>query len=230
VAFDWEGETRRIPYDRVYAIVLARLGPAHDATGGCAVTTTDGSTITGRVAGLAEGKLAVRLHKQIALSVSWDDVQSMTVKSDRLVFLSDLKPASTQVRPIVTLERPPQFDRGVMGGPLSMAGQTFDKGIGVMSRTEIAFEQPSGFDALSATIGIDDSAAERGNCQFVVLLDGREAFRRAMTGKTPPQEIRVSTAGARRVTLVVEPGDDLDLADHADWCDARFLKSEKTGE
>ncbi|MEX2185342.1 MAG: NPCBM/NEW2 domain-containing protein [Pirellulales bacterium] len=227
VAFDWEGETRQIPYTRVYAIVLAQLGPAHDATGECAVATTDGSTITGRVAGLADGQLAVRLHQDIGLSVPWDAVESITIKSDRLVFLSDLKPAAVQVRPVVTLERPPQVDRGVMGGPLSLAGQTFEKGLGVMSRTELAFDQPTGFDALAATIGIDDSAAERGNCEFVVLVDGREAFRATMTGKTPPREIRVSTAGGRRVSLVVEPGDDLDLADHADWCDARLLKSEK---
>jgi hypothetical protein len=27
------------------------------------------------------------------------------------------------------------------------------------------------------------------------------------------------------VTLLVEPGEGLDLADHADWCDARFIKN-----
>jgi hypothetical protein len=27
------------------------------------------------------------------------------------------------------------------------------------------------------------------------------------------------------VTLVVEPGEGLDLGDHANWCDARFIKN-----
>lgn len=227
VSFDWEGQTREIPFERIYAVALAQLGPPHDATGECNVTTTDGSTITGRVAGLADGKLTLSLSKDARLVVPWDAVRSIAIKSDRLVYLSDLKPASAETRPVVTLLRPWQADRGVMGGPLRLGEQTFDKGLGVMSRTQLTFAQPPGFDALAATIGIDASAQGRGNCDFVVLVDGREAFRETMTGKTLAKEIRVSTAGASRVALVVEPGEDLDLADHADWCDVRFLKTAK---
>lgn len=227
VTFDWEGQSREIPYSRVYGVVLAQLGPAHDATGECTIATTDGSTITGRVAGLEGGKLAVALAKNVSLSIPWDAVQSVSIKSDRLVYLSDLKPVDAQTRPVVTLPRPWQADRGVMGGPLTLGEQKFDKGLGVMSRTQLVFMQPTGFDALAATIGLDASAQGRGNCEFRVLVDGREVFRETMTGKTPPKEIRVPTAGAQRVSLIVEPGEDLDLADHADWCDARFLKAGK---
>jgi hypothetical protein len=227
VTFDWEGQSREIAYERIYAVVLAQLGPAHDATGECAIATTDGSTITGRVAGLVDGKLAVTVAQGAKLSVPWDAVRSISIKSDRLVYLSDLKPLDAQTRPVVTLPRPWQADKGVMGSALRLGEQTFEKGLGVMSRTELVFAQPGGFDALAATIGIDASAEGRGNCEFVVLVDGREAFRATMTGKTPPKEIRISTQGANRVSLIVEPGEDLDLADHADWCDARFLKSEK---
>ncbi|MEX0585305.1 MAG: NPCBM/NEW2 domain-containing protein, partial [Pirellulales bacterium] len=60
----------------------------------------------------------------------------------------------------------------------------------------------------------------------VVLADGKEVLRQRMRGGEAPKEIRVSTAGADQVTLVVEPGEDLDLADHADWCDVRFVQSE----
>lgn len=227
VTFDWEGQSREILYSRVYGVVLAQLGPAHDATGECTIATTDGSTITGRVAGLADGKLAVTIDKNVNLSIPWDAVRSVSIKSDRLVYLSDLKPVDAETRPVVTLPRPWQADRGVMGGPLTLGDQKFEKGLGVMSRTQLVFMQPTGFDALAATIGLDGSAQGRGNCEFRVLVDGREVFRETITGKTPPKEIRVSTAGAQRVSLIVEPGEDLDLADHADWCDARFLKAGK---
>lgn len=227
VTFDWEGQAREIPFERIYGVVLAQLGPPHDATGECTVATTDGSTIAGRFAGLADSKLAVSLAKEARLVVPWESVRSISIKSDRLVHLSDLKPLSAETRPVVTLPRPWQADRGVMGGPLRLGAETFDKGLGVMARTQLTFAQPPGFDALAATIGIDASAQGRGSCEFVVLVDGREVFREAVTGKTPPKEIRVPTAGGSRVALVVEPGEDLDLADHADWCDARFLKSQK---
>jgi hypothetical protein len=232
IEFDWEGQARTIPYSRVYGIVLAQLGAAHDATGETTIATLDGSTTTGRVTRLADGKLTVLLHKSagskpIETVIPWDAVQSISVKSNRLVFLSDEKPVDAQVKPIVAIARPWQADKGVLGGPLTLAGRAYEKGLGVASRTELTFQQPTGFDGFAATIGLDASAAGRGNCVFVVRADGKEVYRKAMDGKTPPQEIRVNTAGAQRVALVVEPGEDLDLSDHADWCDARFLKSTK---
>ena len=73
-------------------------------------------------------------------------------------------------------------------------------------------------------IGIDDETNGRGDCIFLVLGDGKELFRARVTGTDEPRRIGVDIRGVRQVTLVVEPGEDLDLADHADWCDARMLK------
>ena len=39
--------------------------------------------------------------------------------------------------------------------------------------------------------------------------------------------IKVDITGYNSVTLEVDPGNDLDIADHADWADACFLQSLK---
>jgi hypothetical protein len=59
---------------------------------------------------------------------------------------------------------------------------------------------------------------------FVVEVGGKEVFRQRMTGKDAPKAVNVPIAGEEKITLIVEPGEDLDLADHANWCDARFVR------
>jgi hypothetical protein len=141
------------------------------------------------------------------------------------VFLSDLRPVEARLRPIVTLARPWRADRSIEGGPLTVGGRTFEKGLGVASRSELVFDTHERFDVLAATVGIDASAAGRGDCEFVVLADGKEVLRQRMRGSDPPRDIRAKVAGAQRIALVVEPGEELDLSDHADWCDARLLRT-----
>ena len=46
-----------------------------------------------------------------------------------------------------------------------------------------------------------------------------------MKGTDSPRTLRVVISIAVKVTLLVEPGHDLDLADHADWCEVRFIKT-----
>jgi len=228
--FEWENQPRAIAHDRVYGIVFAQIGEAHHPTGQCVVALRDGSSVSGKVAGLANGKLSLQLSAKLSITLPWDDVTGVSVRSDRLVFLSDNKPLEARQRPVVTLSRPWQADKNVLGGPLRIAGRSFDKGIGVHSRCELVFAQPGSFDVLAATIGLDDSAGGRGDCEFVVLGDGKELFRGRKKGGEQPQEIRVSTAGIKLITLLVEPGADLDLADHADWGDVRLLRSASAGK
>jgi hypothetical protein len=39
--------------------------------------------------------------------------------------------------------------------------------------------------------------------------------------------MRIDIRERKQVTLIVEPGEDLDLADHANWCDARVIRPKK---
>ena len=80
------------------------------------------------------------------------------------------------------------------------------------------------FDLFVAMIGIDGETGGKGDCIFRVLGDGQELFRQRLKGSDRPAEVRVRIAGMRTVSLVVEQGEDWDLADHADWGDARFVR------
>jgi hypothetical protein len=136
---------------------------------------------------------------------------------------------------LVTFAKPWRRDRSVAGGVLSLPQhdestnqrrvRRFDKGLGVHARSRLTFEVEDGFDQFAAVIGIDAETQGRGDCEFVVLADGREVYRQRVRGDDAPRDVNLDIAGVKRLTLLVEAGEELDLADHADWGDARLLKS-----
>jgi hypothetical protein len=54
--------------------------------------------------------------------------------------------------------------------------------------------------------------------------DGRQLYSGKLTGKDPPAALDVELAGVRRLVILVDFGDDLDVADHLNLCEARIVK------
>lgn len=226
VRFVWNDKERRVAADKVYGIVLARRGPALDRTGRCLIDLADGSSVWMAVRGLEGGRLSGDLAGGGQLAVPWDAVARLRVRSTRMAFLSDLDPVEVREEALVTYAGPWRRDRSVTGGPLTLGGRVYEKGLGVHSRCRLVYDLGGRYDVFAATIGIDAGAAGRGDCVFRVEADGKERFKRRVRGEDPPHVVRLAIPGARRLALEVTWGEDLDLADRADWCDARVLKDD----
>jgi hypothetical protein len=224
IVFERDGSRREVPRANLLGIVMARLGDPPDRTGQALAQLADGSSMWGKVESLADGRLELATTRGGRVAFPWESVRGLEIRSARLVYLSDIEPVGIVYEPIVALPRRWRRDVSVTGAPLSLRGQTFSKGLGVPSGSRLAYDVPAGFDHFAATIGIDAQTGGRGNCVFVVLADGNERYRQEVTGRDAPRNVRLPIAGAKRITLSVEPGEDLDLADHADWCDARLIR------
>ena len=163
----------------------------------------------------------------IELNVAWEKVKVVSLKSPRLVFVSDLEPVSYNSNPIVAFRREFQKDRTVSGLPIQINEQVYDKGLGLASGMQLEFLNEGPYDMFLAEIGIDDDAGGLGDCEFVVKSDEGELYRGRVKGGEAAKLIKVDITGCNRVTLQVDPGLDLDIADHADWADACFLQRSK---
>ena len=224
LSFQIEGQTRTIPRDRLVGIVIAQP-LADEAPAPALATFTDGSQVGGELVSLNREKLVLGPPGGGEISVPRSAVASIQIRSAREVFLSDLKPLAAEQQAIVTLPRPWQADRSVLGRPLTIGNRVFEKGIGVQSRSSLTFAAEGRFDTIAAVIGIDAETGGKGDCIFSVLGDGQSLFSRRMKGSDPPHEMQINIAGVQQITLLVEPGADLDLSDHADWGDVRMIKN-----
>ena len=87
------------------------------------------------------------------------------------------------------------------------------------------FANTNEFDRFGAVAGIDAETEGRGDCRMVVRGDGIELWSKRVRGSGGPHKIDVDITGMTQIVLLVYPGEEFDLGDHADWGDARFLKT-----
>ena len=156
---------------------------------------------------------------------------NISVVSDRLVWLSDLTPVDVTEQALVTQPMSWRRDQSVGGNPLTLNSGDgssdhveFEKGLGVHAYCSLTYANDRDFNRLAATVGIDRETRGRGDCQFIVKGDGVELWSQRVRTTDPLVAVLVDITRVHEVSLVVEAGQQLDLADHADWAEARFLK------
>jgi hypothetical protein len=88
----------------------------------------------------------------------------------------------------------------------------------------MTFKIPTKFRRFQGIVGIDDSVGDEGNVIFKVLGDGKELFSQTVSGREKAIPLDVDISNVRKLTIVVDYGEDLDVGDYLDICEARIVK------
>ena len=228
LGLNFNGKSRKIGIEKVNAVSLADLGLK--TLEGTQIELADGSVLNGQIQNLDNGTLTFAITSNHSIEIPWSSVIRLEVQSDNLVYLSNLEPLSVEQNTIFAPLRGWQRDRSVESNPIRLQAsdksspQTYRKGIGTHSYCKLEFANDNNFERFQAIAGIDAETNGRGDCQMSVYADGIKLWSQRITGQTPPEQIDVDISGMAKVTLIVEPGEQFDLADHADWADAKFVK------
>jgi hypothetical protein len=161
------------------------------------------------------------------LELPLDQIAGLEPRSARIVYLSDLKPKSYEHTPFLNVSWPLAVDTAVSGGPLRLAGSTFDKGLGVHSKSRVTYALDGEFRWFEALVGLDEGASRRARVRLHVLVDGREqntGSGKELTGRDAPVPIRIDISKARELTLITDFGSYGDVRAHVDWADARLIR------
>lgn len=223
VKFEIDGMEKSLPFDRLAGIVVAQAR-ADDEPARLKLKLTSGELVAGESMEVSEGLAILTISGDAKLELPLASIKEIAHRSSQLEYLSDLTPSTVFEQPVVTLKRPYQVDRSISGKPLNIGGTIYEKGIGVHAISRLTYQIEPGFDQFVVDVGLDAAAAGKGNCIFVVLGDGQQLASETVQGKDAARTLRVPIRGVRELTIAVEAGEDLDLADHANWCEARLLK------
>jgi hypothetical protein len=179
---------------------------------------TDGRTLEGKT--LFGSNLKVPLERVAALDVY----------QGRAVYVSDLKPTRFEFTPYLG-EGGPVWpfvaDGSVADRDLRLAGSTYDKGLGLHSKSRVSYNLAGAYRRFEARVGLDDETGREGSVRMRVLADGKPldiGADRELTARTGPLVVAVSVVGVKELTLEVDFGERADKQDHVNWCDARLLK------
>ena len=228
---NFKNESRKIGLAKVMAFVVADGGLKKETGSIATVELVDGSRIVGVISGLADGDLGMNLAGGASLKIKAQKIAGMSIVSDRLAYLSDIEPTDVEEKSLFAIQLPWQRDRSVGNNPIRLMihepRQKIElrKGIGTQSFSKLSFANTNEFDRFRAVVGIDAETGGRGDCQMVVQGDGIELWSKRVKAAEDPIQVDLDIAGIKEIALIVNPGEDFDLGDHADWGDARFLKT-----
>jgi hypothetical protein len=228
--FQYQNETRKISVGRINAVLTADIGGKPMKGSMATVDMSDGSIVKGLIKELKDKRLSLQISDGVLLSLATDQVVSISILSDRQLYLSDVEPIEVQQKTEFTIQRGWQRDKSVEGNVLTlpvgalMELKEFRKGLGSQAFTQLDFSNENQFTVFKATVGIDAETRGKGDCQMAVRGDGIEIWSARVKATDAAQEIELDIAGIKVVSLFVYPGEGFDLADHADWCNARFEK------
>jgi hypothetical protein len=207
----------------------------------CQVIDAEGSQWNARSVELAGDSVQLVGTTGIKASVPLDKLIKLDFSAGKILYLSDAQAESVEwtsyfdsgvLLPSLQQWFAPQKDRGFAGSKLTLPNpddhgkpKQYDKGLAVHSRTELVYRVPEGFKRLLATGGIDMRVRPGGNVRLVITGDGKELLQQVVTGKdAQPLKVDLDIAGVRRLTILVDYGEDADIADHLNLCNARITK------
>lgn len=201
----------------------------------------DGSQLRGEIVSLDDTNLTI-LHPLAGgkgLKIARKQVSEISLQGGRFAYLSDLQPAEVEQR------FPAEFtyevdvwgykkDRSVAGGPLSLNGKSYAKGLGVHSYCKLTYRLGKSYSKFKATIGLDDSVKYLGEpgfggVVFRVLVDGKPAKEYpngvAIKKGRPAQSIEVELKGKSTLTLIADFDPvSLHVLGRANWADAHLIR------
>ena len=233
---NYKGQSRPVKTEKLAAVVIADLGLKPPQGSMATITLTDSSTIRGVLVGFDESEVSVELTGKQVITIKRQHLVRIDIASDSIAYLSTLEPIEALQQPQFTVARQWKRNQSIEGNPIRLlvpsSGskeeteiQTFANGIGTSSYSRLVFENTKNFSRFLATVGIDAETEGRGDCEMRVEGDGITLWSQRIRGSDTAVEIDVDISGIGKIALVVDPGEQFDLADHADWAKARFLKT-----
>ena len=152
-----------------------------------------------------------------------------------VLFFACLAPASLHAAETVYLDQldvqytrqdwgQPHARQSVMGNPLTIGGQRYERGLGTHAQSSLIVDLQGHALSFRAAVGVDDEMrGHPGSVEFRVVGDARELWRsETLRVGDAAESVDVDLRGIHLLTLIVtDAGDGID-SDHADWADAEF--------
>ncbi len=226
VTFRFNQTDRTVGMEYVRVIKLAKVSQkAVSPTG--RIIGKDGSLVPFTSFKLAGSKLSITATGLVADAVNLPAVAEIRFRSDRFVYLSDLKSEKiVQAGLFGDTVFHYRRDRSSAGGPLRVGKKTYTKGVGMHSRCELTYDLAGKYVLFAASAGIDHASGKRGDATLKIIGDGKELLKSVkLTGQKEATPVRCDVTGVKKLTIVVGFGKDgIGVGDHVDLGEARLIK------
>jgi hypothetical protein len=245
VEFKYDGDSMEIDRAKLAGAIFYRREREPPADPKCVVHGSSGLQAYVTRATLSGDAVAITTTGGIDIEWPIADVNLIDFSSGKILYLSDVDAVSDEWAPLVGLPKDApaaaeygkyRRDLSAYGGPLSLwtqesqsrsasvKPQVFNKGLALRSRTELVYRLPTGYRRFLTVAGVDPAASASGNVRLKILVDDHVVFESDIAGRDAAFPIDIDVKGNKRLTFIVDYGDNLDTGDWLNLCDARIVK------
>jgi hypothetical protein len=243
IQFEYDGSSMRVDRARVAGWIYFRKNTSTQPEPRCILHGHTG--LRGAVNDIRLTGQTLEITTAGGTLLKWPlaDLRFADFSAGKILYLSDLTPASERWTPLVGLSPTAEsaakygrvrLDQSAFGGTLTLlvdgsassarSVKSFSKGVAIRSRTELVYRLPPGFKQFVALAGIEPATSSTGDVRFLIYADDRSLFDADIAGDQAPREIKLNIAGAKRLKIVVDFGQNLDTGDWLNLCEARLIK------
>ena len=168
---------------------------------------------------------SLRMGERDPIRFEAECVVRVDVFGGRWEWLSAHQPISEEHTPMLSLPWGRMVDRNVLGGAIAVAGETYDRGVGVHSRSRLTYDLQGQYGEFVTHFGLDDDSGPHADVTVLIRVDGKPRFEQ--TGVTRGQllgPVRLDVAQANRIELVVDFGENGDIQDRFNWVEPALVK------
>lgn len=189
------------------------------------VELLSGARVTIREVEWTDAGLTGKLSHGERVQIEADRIASLAVRGGRWQWLSHRQPTTYEHTPMLAAAFPYRLNQNVRGGPLRVAGETFELGVGTHSRSRLIYDLDASYSEFVTAFGMDDDSGAFANVAIAVLVDGVARFEESdVVPGAMHEPIRVDLRGAKTLELLVDFGANGDLQDRLDWIEPALIR------
>lgn len=237
VQFTFDADRVDVPRTKLEGLIYFHP-PGRELPGTlCTVFDAGGSQFNAKKVSVIESVVKLELASGVAHTILLSNFLKIDFSAGRIVFLSDLTPTAVDWSSYLDVSRTlpslarlyqPRSDRSFGGGKLRLKGerevQEYPKGLAIHSRTSLIYQLPPGMRKFQAIAGIDESVRTGGHVRLVIHGDNQQLVDEIVAVDQKPIPIDVEITDFRRLKILVDFGEQLDIGDSLHLCNARVTK------
>ncbi len=221
--FLYQDKTRTLPLAQVEGIVMATRPESGVPAAPSQLFSLPGAVVSGRLKDLDTAVWKVETAWGQSLNLPAPEVQGVRFRGGKMTYLSDLEPSKVEETPFFGLRLPWRRDVNLLGEPLKMNGQGFERGLAVHSRCVLTYDLDGQYTTFEALVGFDDTAKGKGRVDLRVFADGKRLHADPdLRADGPPKALSLPVSGARSLKLHVDYGGGQNTGDRVIWANARL--------
>ncbi len=208
---------------RVFGVIYSRP-PSPEVSPYCAIRLTDAGVLNASAITFTGTEFTATLLGGTRARFTPQSIANLDFSQGKVRYLSDLEPRNIEYTPFFDTVWKYRKDRHRDGGPLRVGGKEYTRGLYIHSKTLLQYRLKGDYRNFRAIMGIDESVPGIGFVYVEIKGDGRILYSGNVRSSDSPVELNLDVDGVREFEVLVDFGDNLEICDHLDLCEARFIK------